>query len=117
MQLQPRQPHSECRSLSFDARHLDAAPLGVENRSRNREPEPRVATRARPALVRAIEALEDVWQIRGPDADSRVGDLENRVTALSAGANPDLPARPVVRDRVRDEICDDDVDAIVTAEC
>jgi hypothetical protein len=46
-----------------------------------------------PGGVEAVEPAEDSVQIGGGDAVAGVGDLDDGVGAVAAGADPDRPAR------------------------
>src|SRR5262245_29587971 len=102
-----RQPDREDGTAADAAFNDDAAAVHLDDRVDDREAEatPRAARLGR--LRSAVEALEDVGQLRGVDPDSGVGHDDAGAVAMLPNLDRDAPAAGRELDAVRDEVRDD----------
>jgi hypothetical protein len=84
----------------------DLASVQVDDPLGDREPEPGAAVRGRAGLVGAVEALEHALGLRRRDARAAIEDLEPRVAVPPGGADEHARAGRRVADRVRDEVAE-----------
>src|SRR5581483_4280008 len=113
--LRRRQLEPERRALVLDAGEADAAPVGLDDVARHRQPEADARNAARLRLA-PEELREDARLVLLGDAQPLVLDEHSDDLAVELPGDGDLPAFRRVLDRVRDQVDHDLGDPLAVAE-
>src|SRR5260221_9117894 len=92
------------RPVPDRALNPDLSPMHLHDLLNDREAQASPRNRLRGSASDAAEALEDVADIVGGDANARVGDADQRELTLGAAGQRDRPAVWRVLDRAVDEV-------------
>src|SRR3954462_15255719 len=94
------EPDDQRRALPGSAGRFDGRPVSKGDPAREAQPQAGAAGRGRARRIGLIETLEDVREHVGPDADSGVANLENRMGAVVRNLHQNPAVRFCKFDRV-----------------
>src|SRR5215475_457160 len=81
-------------TMSLDGVHIEHRTMGLHDLPHQRESQPRAAITPRRRTVQLMEWLEDIVNMTGRDADTRIGDSdEHQILALAFDIDRHASAR------------------------